>query len=62
MEPKQHNTLFGDGMVFSILGEGGCEVCGNGVRDTGRGEHVVFESFLVFPMAREITVIVEVFF
>jgi hypothetical protein len=49
-------------IVLLELGEGSGEVCDDGVRDTGRGEHIVFESFLVFPMVREVTIIVEVFF
>lgn len=49
-------------IVLLGLGENSGEVCDDGVRDAGRGEHVVFEDFLVFPMIGEITIVVEVFF
>lgn len=44
------------------LGKNIGEVCDDSVRYAGRGEHVVFEGFLVFPMVGEVTVVVEVFF
>lgn len=61
VEPEHEDAVVGE-MVLLGLGENIGEVFDNDVWDAGRGEHIVFESFLVFPMVGEVMVVVEVFF